>query len=398
MTAVDANRIPTEVVRPFLSVVVPSATMPDRLIPLASQVLHLDPSLVEMVIFDNGSGSVGVERAEQLRELGAPGLVLQRSDDRLPVDESWTQAVNFSRGGYIWVLGDDDFATADQIVRLARILERHRPDCLTFNGTSYVFPDPEHERAAYTRPRHFAGLSFAPVTLTSQLRYLISREMFRFRPLIPLNLQLTVFSRSSWIRIGGMFQPPFPDHLALMKFLVSSPTWMMIPDNLVTVGMSSTSFGASAYSNDKEGGLSYLGFDSETGSREPGSVLNAMMLAWLNRIRIDEPYFRQFRPSMSDYNLRQMGFVIRSLRAGHLSRQEAFRSMGGFSPLQLSLALLALLQWKNLRLAAKSLQHRNPLAIVTGASLVETPYPSVADFALSGDSSHAPRDAGPADP
>ena len=124
-------------------------------------------------------------------------LRVLRQERTLPVHENWTAAIENSRGDYVLMMGDDDYLLPGTLARLDQILKRHEdPDCILFNGYSYVTPDTIGDLTpSYWAPYHFnygPELSVEGVIEQNE-RYSIVRDMFQFRQRIPLNMQTTFF-------------------------------------------------------------------------------------------------------------------------------------------------------------------------------------------------------------
>ena len=68
-------------------------------------------------------------------------LRVLRSEDMLAVTENWMRALRAAWGDYFLMIGDDDLLLPGFFERASLILERYdMPDCLTFDGYSYVAP------------------------------------------------------------------------------------------------------------------------------------------------------------------------------------------------------------------------------------------------------------------
>jgi glycosyltransferase involved in cell wall biosynthesis len=202
-------------------------------------VLEQDFDSFELVVSDNANTDA---TPEILGRIADPRVTVVRQHAVLPVHENWNAALAAATGDYLLMMGDDDYLMPGALRRLAdRIAVFDEPDCILFNGYSYVAPNSiAGDSASYWSPQHHRyDSSFTEGILGPAQRMAIVRDMFRFRQRIPLNMQTTVFSRKS---IRGMpaplFQPPFPDHYLLNALLIAADTWIYVPDRLVIVGVS----------------------------------------------------------------------------------------------------------------------------------------------------------------
>src|ERR1051326_951290 len=188
---------------------------------------------MEIVVSDNASGD------ETKRIISAfdrdKRVKVVRQNVAISVTENWTRALAASQGDYLLMIGDDDCLMPGFFSVLEAILNKYdSPDCVTYNGFSFVFPGSVGGNTnAYFAPRHFQfGADFRSTTLLSRdLRLSTVRTLFAFKVRFPLNMQLTLFSRRVAERVrGGVFRAPFPDHYALMSLLLLADTFVYVPD------------------------------------------------------------------------------------------------------------------------------------------------------------------------
>jgi hypothetical protein len=258
----------------------------------------------------------------------------------LTVTESWTHALGHARGQYFTVIGDDDGLMPDFFRRLDGAIERFRePDCIVYNGLSFVFPKAVHDnpRALYADPHFRFGPEFSgEMELSRELRERLVREMFRFRVRFPLNLQLTLVSRQAAARVrGGVFRPPFPDHWALTSLLLDADRFVYYPERLVVIGVSPKSFGHYFYGDDQEAGVRYLGGESEFEGKLVGSELLNSMHVWLELLR--EEYGDRLggvQVSRWNYAGRQVFHWFRQFEFERLALGEILRRSRSLSPVE----------------------------------------------------------------
>jgi glycosyltransferase involved in cell wall biosynthesis len=294
-----------------------------------ASVLNQPYKDMELVVSDNGSDqetrSIIASFASDKR------LKAIRQDAVISVTENWNRALEASNGDYLVMIGDDDCLMPGFFEVLDAAIERHRsPDCITYNGFSFVFPNSVGgNREAYYASRHFRfGDQFrSDSELTWDMRKRLVRDMFAFKVRFPLNMQLTLFSRQAAGRIhGGVFQPPFPDHYALMSLLLLADKFVYIDDRLVVVGVSPKSFGHYYYSGQSAEGARYLGLRAANDGRLPGSELLNCMREWLALIKSAHPDVLR-TTQISDWNYvgRQVHHWTREYEFGKLSLGEVTR-------------------------------------------------------------------------
>lgn len=349
-------------------------------------VLEQDIDL-ELVVSDNanqdGTAEILLERAAD------PRLVVVTHREVLSVTDNWASALDAATGRYLLMMGDDDLLLPGSAGRIIELLKQAgRPDCLTYNAFSFVFPGAMSDvPISHYSDVHFAfGPEFVPYQELSQnLRTQVVRDMFRFRPRIPLNMQTTVFSREATTRIrGSVFPPPFPDHYALNSLLLTAPRWSFAPERLVVIGVTPKSFGHFVYSDKQEAGLHYLGVGADFPDRVPGNALIDAMYMWLQMLLDAYPdLLKGTTISRGDYVLRQVWSWLVGRQSGAFSTGELLGFVRRVSAGDLREAGAALLR-------APDLWAKGALRLRPGARRTEArwhglrPLPEISDIAEFG--------------
>lgn len=297
----------------------------------------------ELVVSDNNNDDA---TPQVLAGISDPRLRVVRQSATLPVHENWNASLGAARGDYFVMLGDDDYLLPGALRRLDAVLSSYgEPDCILFNGYSYVAPKSiNNDSASYWSPEHHRyDSTFSEGVLGMEHRWAIVRDMFRFRQRIPLNMQTTVFSRRSVQRLPPpVFRPPFPDHYLLNALLIAAERWVYLPERLVIVGVSPKSFGHFFYGQQSREGLNYLGIETRVPELLPGNELLNGMYQWL--ILLSDNYsdaLKDIRIDRSAYLIRQVRFWLvqyrhGSISAGELARRVRLLSVGDWGALSLS--------------------------------------------------------------
>jgi glycosyltransferase involved in cell wall biosynthesis len=316
--------------RPRFSVLLPTRNGAAYLPGCIESVLEQDYNDFELVVSDNansdGTGDVLARYASD------PRLRIVRSEQVLDVVENWNKALAASRGDFLLMIGDDDSLLPHYFTRLEQVLARHGPvDCVTYNAYSYIAEGSfEGDKRSYYREGLYTFNSAwqSERMLTDEERPAIVRDMFHFRPTLPLNMQTTVVSRRQAEEVahrvkGGMFQAPFPDHYALNALLLLSESWVVMPEKLLVVGISPKSYGHFVYAHQQSAGLEYLGISTDFQGRLPGNELHNNMHVWLNMLLRDFPdQLQGVRIDRGAYVRRQAYAWVLQHRAGALSRRD----------------------------------------------------------------------------
>jgi len=362
---------------PLLSVVVPTVNPGSRVIEIVQELLRTKSQSFEVVI------SINAAREKLLLNDASSfdnRLKVNEEAEKLNVAENWTRAVKISTGKFVWLIGDDDFIKSDQLESLLQVLETKELSCLSFNGSSYIFPSELSNHRALARYRHFEYEKSILGKLNSSKREKIVSNMFRFRPLIPLNMQLTVFSRQIFEDIGNTFKMPFPDHIALMEMIALNQPWEIIDHRFCIVGMAGTSFGNSAYTNSDSAGESYLGMSRIEGKQIPGNVLNSVMYSWLQDLINHNHAFSNNRISKGDYILRQVGVGFRQFTSGIIDGKTFLDRISQVNFTGWIQVVCVISRPSNLKLVYRILNRKPGIDRVIGSKFELVKFESISEF------------------
>ena len=313
-----------------ISVLLPTRNGGPYLDACIRSVLAQPSQNLQLVVSDNANTD---ETADVLRGFsGDTRLVVVRQERPIAVTDNWIAALEASTGDHILMLGDDDYLMPNAIGLIEKAYAAAgQPECLSFNGLSYVFPSAIHGLTIshYADPHfRYPDVWADGAVLDASDRFTIVKDMFRFRPRIPLNMQTTLVARAAAQRLpdGRLFRAPFPDHYALNALLLTVSSWAISPIKPIVVGVSPKSFGHFVYSSQQAAGLTYLGIDTEFPGRLPGNELINASVVWLRLLKATFPeQLREVEVSRGDYVARQIAAWLREVRAGSLPPGDAIR-------------------------------------------------------------------------
>jgi glycosyltransferase involved in cell wall biosynthesis len=363
---------------PLLSILLPTVNPNERVISIISELLESEKTGFELVVSLNAPNQA---LKLESRYMSDHRLVLSIEPERLNVADNWTRAVENSSGKYLWLIGDDDYILREQLLQVLELLEKENLDCLSFNGWSYIFPSEMTKNLPLSRPRHFNYKKSILGVLTHEKYEKIIKNMYHFVPLIPLNMQLTIFSRDTIEKIGGRFKMPFPDHIALMEFLAVAKIWKVVDERWCIVGMAPSSFGNSAYQSSDSAGEAYLGLTQSELPPMPGNILNSVMLSWLETLSRTNQRFQKYRPSRGNYILRQVGVSYRRWRSKDIDFLGLLRNIKCIPIKDLLLAIRSLFSIKNIALIFKILTRKPGPEKIIGAKFETTKQIDITAFA-----------------
>jgi hypothetical protein len=338
----------------------------------------------EVVVSDNANTD---ETAHVLSSYASDKrLVVVRSDDLLSVTENWMRALRAAHGEYLLMIGDDDLLLPGFFDRIEAVLSRHSdPDCVTFNGYSYVAPGSfEPDAPAYWSPRHFDLGRLRPEReLSRDERLALVKDMFRFRVRFPLNMQLTLFSREAVAAVpGDFFRAPFPDHFALNSMLLRAGRMVVADERLLVVGVSPKSFGHYFYGGQQRQGVRYLGSGASFPGMIEGSELVNSMHAWLIELRRTYPELAKVPIARWQYVARQVNHWYRQVEFGAVPPAGLIERARSLKPWELLTVMLPMLGYRAVRRLRD--QVRGVERSYIGDSwpaLRPTPHRTIADFA-----------------
>ncbi len=311
-----------------------------------------------------------------------------RSDVVLSVTENWMRTLRAARGRYLLMIGDDDLLLPDFFDRVNAVLARNgNPDCLTFNGYSYVAPGSfDAESPAYWSPRHFDLSKLRPEReLSRDERLGIVKDMFRFNVRFPLNMQLTLFSREAVAGVpGDFFRAPFPDHFALNSMLLRAPRTVVTEERLIVVGVSPKSFGHYFYGGHQREGARYLGSEAAFAGMIDGSELVNSMHAWLIELRRTYPELANVPIARWQYVARQVNHWYRQVEFGMAPAAALVGKSRSLRPSEVATVMIPMLGYR----AARRLRDRvrGTKRSYIGDSwpaLRPTPHRTIAEFAAN---------------
>jgi len=294
-------------------------------------VLNQNDPDIELVVADNANTD---ETASVLAEFARDGrLKIIRHSSVKTVTENWLSALEASTGDYIVVIGDDDCLLPGYFDTLRQTIEQFEyPECIVYNGFSYVFPGAISSSAGsyYSQPHFHFDRNLHEGDLPADYRRKLLTGMFDFVVHYPLNIQLTLFSRRAMKKVPApFFRPPFPDHFAINSLLLKADSFVYLPDALVVIGLSSKSFGHFAYGGDSAQGMAYLGSTSRFEGKLPGTELLNSMYSWLELLKNTyKVELTEVEVNRSAYVRRQVAYWLVQYRHGAISFAELRRRAG----------------------------------------------------------------------
>jgi glycosyltransferase involved in cell wall biosynthesis len=247
----------------LFSIVIPTRNRPDLLADAVETIRDQDGADWELVVFDNASSE---PVCNCLRKFQDSRIRCERSDQFLPVTDSWNRALTMARGDYVTILGDDDGLTPDYFSRMSRIIERFSKPELIYSAI-YQFMQPgvapwaPEGYVSELKWGFFFGDRSDPFLLSPEdARHAVTGSL-HLRRNFTYNSQAFCFSRALLARLndkGPVYLSPFPDYyLANVAFALSRST-VIVPAPLAIAGVSKASFGFTLFNGLEQQGESLL--------------------------------------------------------------------------------------------------------------------------------------------
>jgi glycosyltransferase involved in cell wall biosynthesis len=253
----------------MFSVVIPTHDRLDLLRDAVDTVLRQDFSDWELVIFDNASTNGLAEYVKRTRD---PRIRYERSDDFLPVSDSWNRAIDLATEDYVTMLGDDDGLTPGYFTKLKQVItDFNSPDVLYSNIYQFFQPgvapwSPQGYVADLKYGFFFEGKEM-PFLLSSREALTAVRGSVDLRRNFTFNMQAFCFHRSFLVRLRGdgpIFRSPFPDYYLANVAFAKAHTVVVIPEPISIAGVTKKSFGYMLFNGFEEKGAELLNTDLNT--------------------------------------------------------------------------------------------------------------------------------------
>lgn len=239
------------------SVLLPTRNRLDLLSYAIETVRRQDYSDWEVIISDNFSDENIPGYVQSLNE---PRIQCFRTEEFIPVTDNWNNALDKSNGDYIIMLGDDDCLMQGYFSMLKKIIEEYdAPDLIYTSAFLYAYPGvmpgfPDGFLRSYNHRKIFRS-AHEPFWLEKSESMILANHSLNFRMHFDYNMQFSLVSRKllhEMAKYGSFYQSPYPDYYASNAMMLKAERILIVPQPLVTIGISPKSFGF-YYFNDSEG-------------------------------------------------------------------------------------------------------------------------------------------------
>lgn len=289
----------------------------------------------QLVVFDNCSADP-IE--DHIKSLGDARIVFGKSDEFLPVTESWNRALELSDGDYVVLLGDDDGLLPDAIARLAVIVDAFQyPDFVYADIYQFwhkgVAPWREAPHLVDVRHGFFFSDRSEPFRLPAEDARRAVIGSLDLKISFSFNSQACFYSRSFVKRLttkDGFFLSPFPDYYIANVALAVSRSTVIEPQPLAFAGVSKASYGYALYNNEQGRGDKLLNISYERdpvfldvrGRLLPGPTYNTNFILAMEHVARAVRGVLTHPASFARYRKMQMIAILRGSAATETYRRE----------------------------------------------------------------------------
>lgn len=279
------------------SVLIPTRNRLEYLKFAIASVLQQDDNDFEIIVYDNYSED---DIQGYVKSLGNTRIKYFRTDSFVSVTENWNNAMDASSGDWVVMLGDDDCLMKGYFSIVNKLLLQFPdPDFIYMNAFLFAYP---HVLPQYPKglAKTFGNAGFVihqknPYWLPKEEAAKLVRDTFNFKCVFGFNMQFALIKRSfveKLKRNDKFFHSPYPDYYAMTTLMLFANRILACPYPLVTVGISSKSFGYYYFNNIELKGVGFLNNETEKTKLSklkdiifPGTDMNTSWLLSLENIK-----------------------------------------------------------------------------------------------------------------
>ena len=217
----------------------------------------------EIIVADNCSkGDIG----SYVRTLSDDRIVYSRSDIALTVTDNWNVANNLATGDYIVMLGDDDGLVPHYFDECLNVIEKFNyPEVLNYSAYIYVQPNvipsqPNGSVASAINYFSFMKGLEEPRLLSKEVKEQMVRNSLNFEFSFGFNMQYYLYSRAFVEKLrqfGEFYQGPYPDYYTANMMMLVSESIIVVPKELVIIGVTPKSYGYYYHNNIEKEGMEF---------------------------------------------------------------------------------------------------------------------------------------------
>ena len=313
------------------SVLLPTRNRLDLLSYAIETVRRQDYSNWEIIVSDNFSEE---DISGYVSSLNDARIKYFRTEKFVPVTDNWNNALEKSRGDYVIMLGDDDCLMRGYFSTLSRLIDKFdSPDFIYTNAFLYAYPGvfpgvPKGFLHTYSR-REIFNSAGEPFLLERSKAMEFVMHSLNFRLALDYNMQFSLVSKKlieAMKPYGPFYQSPYPDYYASNAMMLKAGRILVVPEPLVTIGISPKSFGFYYFNDAENDGNQFLNNlpDQAMALRLqkvilPGTTMNTSWLISMETLAVNFAVEFGLKVNYARYRIIQ----IISIYAGLLTEKES---------------------------------------------------------------------------
>ena len=245
------------------SVLLPTRNRLELLKYAIESVLRQDYNNWEIIISDNFSDQ---DIKRYVESISDKRIKYFRTESFIPVTQNWNRALHFCSGDYFIMLGDDDCLMQGYFSKMySHIKNFNYPNLLYTSAYLFAYPGvlPENINGylhAFSKRKIFKSKK-NPFILDFKTAKGLVNSSLNFKIKFDYNMQFSLIKKSlvNDLKVfGSFFQSPYPDYYASNVLLLKADKIVIIPEPMVTIGISKKSFGFYYFNNKETLGNQFL--------------------------------------------------------------------------------------------------------------------------------------------
>ncbi len=310
------------------SVLLPTRNRLELLSHAIETVRRQDYGNWEIIVSDNFSEE---DVAGYIKSLGDIRIKYFRTGRFVPVTDNWNNAIDKSDGDYVIMLGDDDCLMQGYFSTLSSLIKKYdAPDFIYTSAFLYAYPGvmpgvPDGCLASYDTRKIFQ-FAQEPFWLEKSKALEFANDSLNFRVTFDYNMQFSLVSRALIEKLkpyGPFYQSPYPDYYASNVMMLKAERILVVPQPLVTIGISPKSFGYYYFNDAENHGNEFLNNlpDKEMVNRLkevilPGVTMNTSWLVAMETLAVNFGIELDIRVNYDRYRLIQILAIYDGLHTG----------------------------------------------------------------------------------
>ncbi len=323
------------------SVLLPTRNRLDLLARAIETVRRQDYDDWEIIVSDNFSDE---DVIGYIGSLGDLRIKYFRTDNFVPVTDNWNNALNKSDGDYVIMLGDDDCLMKGYFSTLSKLIEKfNSPDFVYTGAFLYAYPGvmpglPDGFLRTYSRRKIFQSAR-SPFWLEKKDAIDFAKDSLDFRVTFDYNMQFSLVSRKLIEELkcyGSFYQSPYPDYYASNALMLKSDRILIVPQPLVTIGISPKSFGFYYFNDAESDGNEFLNNLPDEAMVHrlkqvilPGTAMNTSWLVSMETLAVNFADESDLKVNYARYRLIQILAIYTGLIMGRPSAKKVSMELRG---------------------------------------------------------------------